>query len=143
MTTIPPKRTLPPNPHPEHLRKEAKSRLAQLRQRVPAARLADVQFTLAREYGFESWGLLMAEVLRRSAPGRGTRRGLSRAVYAGRLSDDGYDAESEAYAAFFRVGVATHVGFFLAAFAGVGLVFLTEGQMRTVHAAFERLALLF
>jgi hypothetical protein len=54
------KRPLPPLPHPDHLRKEAKARLAELKTRVPSARLADVQFTLAREYGFANWAALQA-----------------------------------------------------------------------------------
>lgn len=58
MTSIAGKRTLPLTPHHDHLRKEAKARLAELKMRVPSARLADVQFTLAREYGFANWAAL-------------------------------------------------------------------------------------
>ncbi len=35
------KRLLPPLPHPNHLRKQAKARLAALKAKVPSARLAD------------------------------------------------------------------------------------------------------
>ena len=61
-------RTLPLSPHPDHLRKEAKARLAEMKSRVATARLADAQALLARDYGFASWGHLMAERQRR---GRG------------------------------------------------------------------------
>ena len=52
------------------------------------------------------------------------------------------DTELEAQAAFFRVGVAAQVGFFLAAFAGVGLVFLNQVQTHSMQAALKTLALL-
>ncbi len=137
------KRALPLQPHPDHLRKEAKARLAQLRQRVSGVRLSDVQFTLAREYGFENWAQLMAEVLVRNANARDTRRCIGLALRRFALDMSDHDPEEDMNAAFFRVGVAVQVGFFLAAFAGVGMVFLIGPRMRMVHAAFERLAQLF
>ena len=145
MTNDTPKRALPLTPHPDHLRKEAKARLAELKTRIPSARLADVQFTLAREYGFANWAALLAEAVRLSRQGGRLRRAFVTAAYARSYHADllDQDAEAEAHAAFFRIGVATQVGFFLAAFAGVGMVFLTQAQMRTVHAVFERVALLF
>lgn len=54
--------TLPDNPNLEWLRKQAKHRLEELRQANPAARLADAQFDLARQYGFSSWRSLKAHV---------------------------------------------------------------------------------
>jgi uncharacterized glyoxalase superfamily protein PhnB len=59
--SMPPSR-LPARPSLEHLRKLAKERLAALRAVDPSARLADAQFALAREYGFESWPKLVHHV---------------------------------------------------------------------------------
>ena len=55
-------RNLPPHPNLEHLRKQAKDLLHELKQQDPAAQLADAQFALAREYGFASWPKLKAHV---------------------------------------------------------------------------------
>src|SRR5262245_12049915 len=49
---------LPPKPSLEQLRKQAKDRLAAM----PGAKLADAQFALARDYGFESWPKLVHHV---------------------------------------------------------------------------------
>jgi ankyrin repeat protein len=53
---------LPDAPNLEWLRKQAKRRLEELRQANPAARLADAQFDLARQYGFPSWRALKAHI---------------------------------------------------------------------------------
>ena len=53
---------LPDNPNLDWLRKQAKRRLEELRRTDPAARLAAVQFELARRYGFPSWRALKAHV---------------------------------------------------------------------------------
>jgi hypothetical protein len=53
---------LPEHPSLDYLRKQAKDRLARLRQRSPAARLADAQHALASEYGFRSWAALKAHI---------------------------------------------------------------------------------
>ena len=53
---------LPDNPNLEWLRKQAKRRLEELREANPAARLADAQLNLARQYGFSSWRSLKAHV---------------------------------------------------------------------------------
>lgn len=58
-------RRLPPQPHIEHLRKEAKQRFVLLRQKSTGSRLADAQYWLARDYGFSNWRALKEEVLRR------------------------------------------------------------------------------
>src|ERR1700744_1303662 len=58
-------RQLPPNPHIEHLRKEAQQRFALLKQKASGTRLADAQYWLARDYGFSNWRALKEEVLRR------------------------------------------------------------------------------
>src|SRR5579864_1644611 len=43
---------LPLLPHPGHLRKQAKARLAAMRRAAPSTRLAEAQGLIAREYGF-------------------------------------------------------------------------------------------
>jgi ankyrin repeat protein len=53
---------LPDNPNLDWLRKQAKRRLAELRQDNPTAQLADAQFELARQYGFPSWRALKAHI---------------------------------------------------------------------------------
>jgi ankyrin repeat protein len=53
---------LPDNPNLEWLRKQAKARLAELRQANPDARLAAAQFELAKRYGFSSWRALKEHV---------------------------------------------------------------------------------
>jgi len=71
-----PKRTLPPRPSLEQQKKLAKELLRDFRQGNPEAvsrirehlpdkqrlTLADAQFTVAREYGFESWAALKAHI---------------------------------------------------------------------------------
>jgi ankyrin repeat protein len=53
---------LPDNPNLEWLRKQAKARLAELRQANPHAKLAEAQFELAKRYGFSSWRALKEHV---------------------------------------------------------------------------------
>jgi len=55
-------RRLPNNPNLEHLRKQAKNLLAELRQQNSNAKLADALHEIAREYGFASWPKLKAHV---------------------------------------------------------------------------------
>lgn len=50
---------LPTNPSLTQLRKQAKERLALMRADQPAAKLADAQHLLAREYGFRTWATLV------------------------------------------------------------------------------------
>lgn len=52
----------------EYLKKLAKDRLAAMRAVKPAAKLADAQLAVAREYGFGSWRALKADVDLRRAP---------------------------------------------------------------------------
>jgi hypothetical protein len=60
---------LPARPSLEHLRKQAKERLADLRTANPETTLAKAQFQLAREYGFDSWPRLVHHVeARQSSP---------------------------------------------------------------------------
>ena len=62
----PENRVLPAQPSLEHLRKEAKQRLAKLRNLAQSAQLGEAQLLVAREYGFPSWSVLKAEVERRA-----------------------------------------------------------------------------
>jgi len=55
-------RDLPTTPNLEHLRKQAKHRLAEMQRENPALQLADAQHVLAREYGFPSWPKLKAHI---------------------------------------------------------------------------------
>jgi hypothetical protein len=48
-------RSLPPHPNLDHLKKQAKELLRDLRQQNPTAKLADAQHALARDFGFASW----------------------------------------------------------------------------------------
>jgi ankyrin repeat protein len=49
---------LPDNPNLEWLRKQAKTRLTELRRVDPGAKLSDAQFEIAKRYGFSSWRAL-------------------------------------------------------------------------------------
>lgn len=51
---------LPDRPDLEHLKHQAKRRLGELRAAEPAAKLADAQYAVARDYGFDSWRALKA-----------------------------------------------------------------------------------
>src|SRR5690349_2140463 len=53
---------LPESPNLDWLRKQAKRRLDELRKTNPAARLAEAQFDLAKQYGFSSWRSLKAHI---------------------------------------------------------------------------------
>lgn len=53
---------LPDAPDLEWLRKEAKRRLTELRRSRRAAKLADAQLDLARQYGFPSWRALKSHI---------------------------------------------------------------------------------
>jgi len=61
-------RPLPPYPNLEHLKKQAKDLLHNLKQQNPASKLTDAQHVLAREYGFASWPKLKVYVESRSHP---------------------------------------------------------------------------
>ena len=71
--------SLPAHPSLEQLRKQAKDRLAALRASDPSVKLADAQFDVARQYGFESWPKLVGHVstLIRERPRPGSRPGES------------------------------------------------------------------
>ena len=61
-------RDLPPRPDLEHLKKQAKALLRELRRRDANASLADALHALARDYGFASWPKLKARVEAASPP---------------------------------------------------------------------------
>jgi ankyrin repeat protein len=60
--SAPAKLPLPDNPNLDWLRKQAKRRLEELRETNPAAKLADAQFELAKQYGFTSWRALKVHI---------------------------------------------------------------------------------
>lgn len=60
---------LPERANLQHLRKQAKARLAELRRVQPDAILADAQLQIARENGFSSWRALKAAFDRQAAEG--------------------------------------------------------------------------
>lgn len=60
---------LPERPSLEQLRKQARERLRVLRVTTEGATLADAQFALARDYGFESWPRLVHHVESINPPG--------------------------------------------------------------------------
>ncbi|HET9358961.1 MAG TPA: ankyrin repeat domain-containing protein [Vicinamibacterales bacterium] len=54
--------SLPDKPDLDWLRKQAKRRLAEMREADPAAQLSDAQLDLARAHGFSSWRALKAHI---------------------------------------------------------------------------------
>jgi len=70
--------TLPPRPSLEQLRKQAKDRL----ETMPDGRLADAQFALARDYGFESWPKLVHHVEALARPEVEQHEGIARDMVA-------------------------------------------------------------
>lgn len=68
-------RTLPARPNLEHLKNEAKQRLDQARIAAPRTKLSEIQFHLAREYGFSSWRELKADLDRRKTAPAGHTAG--------------------------------------------------------------------
>jgi ankyrin repeat protein len=54
--------SLPDAPNLDWLRKQAKRRLSEIRKENPAAKLADAQLYVARQYGFSSWRALKAHI---------------------------------------------------------------------------------
>jgi hypothetical protein len=55
-------RELPVHPNLDHLKKQARRLLRELRESSPESRLADAQHEIAQEYGFASWPQLKARV---------------------------------------------------------------------------------
>jgi ankyrin repeat protein len=53
---------MPDRPNLDWLRKQAKTRLAELRREQPSAKLAEAQFEIAKRHGFSSWRALKAHV---------------------------------------------------------------------------------
>jgi hypothetical protein len=138
------KRSLPLLPHPEHLRKEAKARLASSKAERPGTRLTDAQRSLAQEYGYPSWAALQAEVERRANGPLGRRVHLRKSFAAFQLRENRATADQGSRTphaagtarpallppelddhcpqAFLRVGVIAQVGFFIVALLGVGML---------------------
>jgi hypothetical protein len=127
MTGDPGKRLLPPLPHPNHLRKQAKTRLAAMKAKAPSARLADAQLILAREYGFPNWAALQAEVSRRGQGPLGQRAHVRRVHLAPFRpgwwrQDEPPDDEVDAVAAFLRAAVILQIGVVLIVVGGLALI---------------------
>jgi hypothetical protein len=121
------KRPLPPIPHPDHLRKQAKTRLLAMRAKMPAARLADAQATIAREYGFENWAALQTEVARRVQSPQGQWRQVRKAHLApfrpGWWHGNGSDEEEvETLAGFLRAALVVQAGFLVVVMIGLALI---------------------
>jgi hypothetical protein len=55
-------RDLPEFPNLDHLKKQAKVLLRELKKQKPEAKLSEAQHAVARTYGFESWAKLKARV---------------------------------------------------------------------------------
>jgi hypothetical protein len=86
MSTTP---RLPARPSLEQLRKQAKEKLQQIRAAEPDATLADAQFALARDYGYESWPKLVQHVGSMLASGRlAPFEQLARDLFAGYGGDE-------------------------------------------------------
>jgi hypothetical protein len=135
------KRSLPPIPHSDHLRKQAKARLAVMRSKLPTARLADAQLMIAGEYGFASWAALQAAVARRAASPLGQRARILAAhvapLYPERYHQDALlesEADVHTNLRFFMAGAATQIGFLFAALVGVALLLVTPAQIHMAHA---------
>jgi Ser/Thr protein kinase RdoA (MazF antagonist) len=73
-------KTLPDNPHLDHLRRQAKDLLTGLRGTDPATTLAAAQVSLAEQYGFRTWTDLKAEVDRARGQADRADPALARAV---------------------------------------------------------------
>ena len=122
-----PRRALPPFPHLDKLRKEAKARLSEMRARLPSARLADAQFLLAREYGFANWTALKSEVDKRAdstgaAEIRNVRaRGALHRAQMRSANDEENDPQSPT--PFLRIAITGIVGVGLVALLGMATVF--------------------
>jgi hypothetical protein len=135
------KRQLPSIPHPNHLRKQAKARLAAMRAKMPTARLADAQGVIAREYGFASWAALQAEVASRVQSPRGQWRKVRQAhvapLYPERFRQDALlenETDIQTNLRFFLVGAAAQIGFLAAALVGLALLVTTPDRMHLAHA---------
>ncbi len=122
------RRELPVSPNPDHLRKQAKARLAEIRLRAPGARLGEAQLILALEYGFPDWAALQAEVARRVASPAGTwsriRRAPAGVVPFWRVT--GAEADDHPQG-FLRGSVVMSAGILLA-LLGLGIVLMAMHQ---------------
>jgi hypothetical protein len=121
-------RELPVSPNPDHLRKQAKARLADMRLRTPGVRLGEAQLILAREYGFIDWAALQAEVARRAASPAGAwpriRRAPSGVIPFWRMPETERD---ETVPGFLRAGAVMPLGVLLA-LVGLGVVLFAIHQ---------------
>lgn len=111
-------RELPRRPSLDHLKKQAKELLRELRLREPRAALTDAQHALAREYGFASWPKLKAHVELAAATPPETRTPLfDRFTYKAR--------QALFFARFEASSIGTHT---------IAAEHLLLGVMRASHA---------
>jgi hypothetical protein len=89
-------RGLPEQPSLEHLKKQARRRLRELRAASPAAKLADAQLEIARGYGFPSWRALKAFVEATGERADGRKAWLGSYRTDPRLTSNGVVTISEA-----------------------------------------------
>ncbi len=104
---------LPSRPHLDHLRKQAKTRLGEMRAAQPDARLADAQRALAQDYGFSSWSLLRQEVSRRTGTPHAPARRRARLGYGAHEQNNALleqAAQAESHMAFFLSAGGTNIG---------------------------------
>jgi hypothetical protein len=140
------KRQLPLLPHPDHLRKQAKTRLAEMKAQTSDARLADAQRSVAEEYGFNSWTALQAEVTRRTSSPLGQRILRRRSLIAFLQRQDGRGGKSRSLApeslrpkcgplghspheitdhspfTFLQAGMVVQISVLIATLVGIGIV---------------------
>jgi hypothetical protein len=122
------KRELPVSPNPDHLRKQAKARLADMRLRTPGVRLGEAQLVLAREYGFHDWAALQAEVARRAASPAGAFQRIRRSRTAVLPFWRSTGAEPDEHLqSFLRGSVVMPLGVLLA-LVGLGVVLFASHQ---------------
>lgn len=126
MTEPSPKRSLPLIPHHDHLRKQAKARLAAMRIRNPTARLAHAQSLIAREYGFANWNGLLGEVNRRVKGPNQVQAPIRRALTAcgDRLRAEDEEDHADAALRLFSTWSAAQAATVFVALVGMGILFL-------------------
>jgi hypothetical protein len=87
-------RDLPENPNIQHLRKQAKGLLEDLRAQSPDAKLADALHAVAKEHGFATWPQLKEHVESRVSPFLGTWTAPSHTLM---ISIDGHRVRVEVH----------------------------------------------
>ena len=89
-----------------------------------------------RQYGFANWGMLQAEVARRSGQGRRLRHAIVATLMLRRIRSE-IDPEHDTLA-FFQVGLIAQVGFIIVALTGVAMV-MVYGRHQSLAALLHKL----